>query len=137
MERWDVQGLRRLAGPAKYYAVDPGMRHAMVGHAGRDLGRMLENVVYLELRRRHRRVTVGRSGRGEIDFVVGEGSDITYIQVAQSVLDPTTLDRELAPLLAVRDHRRKVLLTLDAGPDVTHDGIVQTNALTWLADTHA
>ncbi|MDR1152087.1 MAG: ATP-binding protein [Bifidobacteriaceae bacterium] len=133
VERWDVQGLRRLAGPAKYYAVDPGMRHAMVGYAGRDLGRVLENVVYLELRRRHRRVTVGRSGRGEIDFVVGEGGDVMYVQVAQSVLDPATLDRELAPLLAVRDHRHKVLLTLDAGPNVTHDGIVQTNALTWLA----
>jgi predicted AAA+ superfamily ATPase len=137
VERWDVQGLRRLAGPGKYYAVDPGMRYAMVGYAGRDLGRVLENVVYLELRRRHRRVTVGRSGRGGIDFVVGEGADAFYVQVAQSVLDPVTLDRELASLRGVRDHRRKFLLTLDAGPDLSHDGIIQTNALSWLVDTPA
>ncbi|MDR0284541.1 MAG: ATP-binding protein [Propionibacteriaceae bacterium] len=132
VRRWDIQGLRLLAGPDKYYAVDPGVRNALVGYAGGDAGHLLENVVYLELRRRHTSVWCGASKAGEIDFVVSEGADLTFYQVAQTVRPPDTLARELAPLQAIRDHHPKRLLTLDAEPPITHDGIQQLYVLDWL-----
>jgi predicted AAA+ superfamily ATPase len=129
---YDVKGLRRLDTPAKYYAVDPGLRAAVVGHRGGDVGHVLENVVFLELRRRHKNLWSGRSGDGEIDFVVQEGAQLTYYQVAATVRDSATLARELAPLQAIRDHHPKYLLTLDQDPPTSHDGIQQRNALDWL-----
>ncbi|MDR1266073.1 MAG: ATP-binding protein [Propionibacteriaceae bacterium] len=129
---WDVRGLTHLAIPDKYYVVDPGLRRALVGYAGGDSGHVLENVVFLELRRRHSRVRVGRTGGREIDFVVGQAERTGYFQVAQSVRDPATLERELAPLRAIDDHHPKRLLTLDAEPPISHNGIVQLNVLDWL-----
>jgi predicted AAA+ superfamily ATPase len=130
--RWDVKGLRFLAGPDKFYAVDPGLRNALVGYTGADTGHVLENIIFLELRRRHTDVRIGALTSQEVDFVVTEGTDITYYQVAQSVRDPTTLARELAPLQAIRDHHPKVLLTMDAEPPVSHAGIKQWYVLDWL-----
>jgi predicted AAA+ superfamily ATPase len=135
VERWDVKGLRRLDGPAKYYCVDPGLRASLVGYTGGDAGHVLENIVFLELHRRHGRVRVGQTRGGEIDFIVGEGADLAYYQVAASVHDPTTLARELAPLEAVRDHHPKRLLTLDPEPPTSHGGIIQASVVEWLLET--
>jgi hypothetical protein len=113
---------------------------------------MLENVIYLELLRRNRKVYVGKvdvyiksgedapssesvpshEGGKEIDFVVEGISGTEYYQVCETVLDKKTLKRELASLEAVKDHNPKFLLTLDAVPDVSHNGIKQINALDWL-----
>jgi predicted AAA+ superfamily ATPase len=134
VERWDVKGLRRLSGPAKYYCVDPALRASLVGNTGGDIGHVLENLVFLELHRRHGRVRIGHSSGGEIDFLAGEGVDLAYYQVAASVHDPATLARELGPLQAVRDHRPKFLLTLDPEPPATHDGIVQRPVVEWLLE---
>lgn len=132
VRRWDLRGLRFLAGPEKYYAVDTGLRNAMVGYAGGDSGHLLETVVFLELKRRYGDVRVGMSPDGEVDFVVAQGADRTYYQVALTVRDPETLMRELTPLLQIRDHHPKVLLTLDAEPPITHDGVRQLYVLDWL-----
>ena len=133
--RWDVKGLRYLVGPDKYYAVDPGLRNAMVGYSGDDTGHLLENVVYLELRRRHADVRVGASPGGEVDFVVVEGGDSTYYQIAQTVRSADALSRELRPLQAIKDHYPKVLLTADPEPPISHDGVRQLYVLDWLRGT--
>ncbi len=130
--RWDVQGLRYLTGPDKYYVVDPGLRYATVGYRGGDTGHLLENTVFFELVRRHVKVRTGVSAGGEIDFVVGDATSTAYYQVAETVRDPATLDRELRSLLAVKDHHPKFLLTLDQQPPTSHQGIVQLSALDWL-----
>jgi predicted AAA+ superfamily ATPase len=130
--RWDVRGLRFLEGPQTYYAVDTGLRNQVTGYTGQDTGHLLENLVFLQLRRQYSQVCTGASSGGEIDFVVQQGADVTYYQVAATVRPAETLARELAPLQAVRDHHPKVLLTLDPEPPISHNGIQQWYVVDWL-----
>jgi predicted AAA+ superfamily ATPase len=131
--RTDLRGEALLAGPEKLYIVDPVLRHVLVGEGGSDRGHILENIVYLELLRRRGRVSVGKVGSGEIDFVVRSSSGDHYYQVAESIADPAVLVRELAPLRAVRDFTARSVLTLDPGAGGAIDGIAIVNALEWLA----
>lgn len=132
-DRYDVKGKRLLKTQNKYYLVDLGLRYFLLGNRDIDTGRMLENVVYLELLRRNRKVYIGKvdyrkNGKldiREIDFVAESDGGTEYYQMSQSVLDPNTLERELASLNAVKDHNPKYLLTLDAMPAVSHNGIKQ------------
>jgi predicted AAA+ superfamily ATPase len=128
----EATGLRHLDTPSKYYCVDLGLRSAVLGWRGGDVGHVLENVVFLELRRRCRNLWFGRSGGGEIDFVAQDDDATTYIQVAATVRDEATLARELAPLKALNNHHPKLLLTLDQDPPASHDGIQQRYVLDWL-----
>jgi predicted AAA+ superfamily ATPase len=122
----DVMVRQRATNAAMFRDVAAGVR------AGPDTGHLLENAFFLELRRRHGKVWTGRAGAGDIDFVVESGDSRVYLQVAATVRDPQTLSRELAPLLAVRDHHPKLLLTLDEDPPATHQGVRQLNAVDWL-----
>lgn len=130
--RYDIRGKRVLKQEKKYYAVDMGMRRVMCSNNVRDTGRILENVVYLELLRREREVYVGRSAVGEIDFVTNGADGRKYYQVAESVAETSTLERELRSLQALRDNYPKTLITLDDVRQVSHDGITQIYALDWL-----
>ena len=99
-----------------------------------DVGHILENVVYLELRRRGYAVYVGKIDAMEVDFVAQDSQGNTYIQVAASVREPQTLQRELRPLQAIRDNYPKLLLTLDDDPEADYQGILRRNALQWLVE---
>lgn len=132
--RFDLRGKRILKQERKYYATDLGMRRLSCSDTVRDTGRMLENVVYLELRRREGEVYVGKLPGGEVDFVTNGPSGRMYWQVAESVTDPRTLERELAPLRALRDNHPKHLITLDDVRPASHEGIRQVYALDWLLD---
>lgn len=125
-ERLDVRGLELLKVGAKYYTADPGLRYLINGNRAGDEGRILENVVYLELARRCRHVFTGvlRNGR-EIDFVTRNGDEIVYYQVADSVKNPETLARKLRPLCEIDDNYPKYLIVGDYGNAVMHDGIRQ------------
>jgi predicted AAA+ superfamily ATPase len=100
------------------------------------MGRMLENVIFLELLRRRRRLSIGKVDEAEVDFVAERfGATVPareYYQVALTVREKTTLERELRPLLAIKEHYPKYLLTLDDDPPASHNGIRQINALDWL-----
>ena len=97
-----------------------------------DMGHILENVVYLELLRRGYEVYIGKAGNAEIDFIaIGEEGE-EYYQVALTVMEESTLERELAPLESIRDHNPKYLLTMDFTPLTSHNGIKQWNVLEWL-----
>lgn len=130
--RYDIRGKEILSSGCKYYAADPGLRYRLSGNREGDSGRVLENVVYLELLRRHGNVFVGQHGSREVDFVTRDGDDIRYFQVAETVRDAATREREYAPLLAIRDHRPKMLLTLDEDPPSDRDGIRRVNVLDFL-----
>ena len=133
--RFDVRGKELLRLYSKFYLVDPGLRAFFVPNTGRDTGHILENVVYLELLRRGYTVHVGILKNGEIDFVAQKQGLFEYYQVSQSVLDPTTLDRELAPLFEVKDYHPKFLLTLDEiNSNASYEGIQQKNVLEWLLE---
>ena len=130
--RYNIKGKQQLKTLEKYYAVDIGLRYAILGNEGADVGHILENVVYLELIRRGYKVTVGKWDEFEVDFVAISPGERMYIQVAASVRDPETLKRELRSLQKISDHYPKYLLTLDDDPDSDYNGIRRTNALQWL-----
>ncbi len=129
---YDVRGKRLLKMQQKFYAIDMGMRRMLLSNQVRDTGRILENVVFLELQRRFGSVCVGRMGDLEIDFVVQGDDGCAYFQVAESVTDEKVLERELAPLRRIGDNHPKYLLTLDDSDPVNHAGIIQSNALDWM-----
>ena len=129
-----MRGKELLRLRPKYYVVDMAFRQLLLPDTNRDRGHVLENVVYLELRRRGYTVYVGQLTKGEIDFVAQKpGGILEYYQVSESVLDPTTRDRELAPLEAVKDQYPKFLLTMDELYKThNYNGIQQCNVLDWL-----
>lgn len=130
--RYDIKGKDYLRTGEKYYLADVAFRNLLLGDKKQDFGRVLENIVYLELRRRGYRIFVGKSGNQEVDFVAFKGEDTEYYQVALSVLDEQTLKRELGALESISDHNPKFLITLDPFPVTSHNGIKQINALDWL-----
>jgi predicted AAA+ superfamily ATPase len=130
--RYDVKGKQYLKTGDKYYLADLGLRYYLLGSGGADQGRMLENVVFLELRRREYEVSVGKVGAAEVDFVAVKDGSPEYYQVALTVRDQTTLERELEPLDAISDHNPKYLITLDDDPPASYNGIRQVYALDWL-----
>ena len=137
--RYDVKGKQQLVTGVKYYISDIGLRYYLLGNKAADMGRVLENIIYLELFRRGYEIYVGKIGAAEVDFIaIGENGE-EYYQVAYTVEGEadngkSVLQRELAPLGAVRNHNPKYLLTMDFSPKASHNGIRQINALDWLLD---
>ena len=133
VKRYDIKGKQHLATQEKYYLVDLGFRHALLGkELLSDAGHLLENVIYLELKRRNFQIWIGKTNNLEVDFVVRTKEGFTqYIQVSQTVQNPTTLARELAPLNSISDHHEKLLITMDFDTG-TYNGIKKINAIDWL-----
>lgn len=131
-ERYDVKGKQLLKTLEKYYVVDVGLRRHLLSGRSQDVGHILENVVFLELLRRGYKVHIGKVGSLEVDFVAKNANGTEYYQVAATVRDHATLERELAPFGKIRDHHPKFLLTLDEDPADNIDGIRKLNALDWL-----
>lgn len=131
-KRYNIKGKQYLKTLEKYYVVDIGLRYMLLGKRNTDIGHILENVVYLELLRRGYDVYVGLISDVEVDFVAMNEDGITYFQVAASVRDEKTLERELGSLQKITDHYPKYILTLDDDPAADYDGIKRINALDWL-----
>ena len=131
--RYYAKGKEYIKANAKYYTVDPALRYYLLGgDENVDSGKMLENIVYLELCRRGYEVKVGRVENKEVDFVaVKPGSIVEYYQVSQTVMDPATSEREYAPLLKIKDSFPKYVLTRDWENKIIN-GIKQMNVLEWL-----
>ena len=135
-KRYDIKGKQHLATQEKYYLVDLGFRNALLGkELQSDAGHLLENVIYLELKRRNYQIWSGKTNNLEVDFVVRNNEGFTqYIQVSQTVQNPDTLARELAPLNSISDHHEKLLITMDFDTG-TYNGIKKINAIDWLMAT--
>jgi predicted AAA+ superfamily ATPase len=133
VKRYDIKGKQHLATQEKYYLVDLGFRNALLGkELHSDAGHLLENVIYLELKRRNYQIWIGKTNNLEVDFVVRNNAGFTqYIQVSQTVNNPDTLARELAPLNSIADHHEKLLITMDFDTG-TYNGIKKINAIDWL-----
>ncbi|MDR2578379.1 MAG: ATP-binding protein [Chitinispirillales bacterium] len=133
-DRYDIKGKQHLATQEKYYAVDTGFRNALLGkELSGDGGHLLENVVFLELLRRKNQVWIGKIGNSEVDFVARDSGGVTkYVQVSQTVKNPETLTRELAPFDKIPDHNEKILITADY-ENGSRNGIKQVNIVDWLS----
>ena len=130
--RYNIKGKQYLKTLEKYYVVDIGLRYALLGQRGYDVGHILENVIYLELIRRGYDVYIGQVGELEVDFVAMNDNGSEYFQVSASVRDEKTLERELKSLQKINDNYPKYILTLDDDPVCDYDGIKKINALDWL-----
>ncbi len=130
---YNIKGKRLLESNYKYYIVDLGLKNILnTNSALSDLGHKLENIVYFELLRRGGDVYAGKSGKGEVDFVVQKhDGNREYYQVAYTVNDEKTLKRELSSLEKIKDSYPKYLLTTDFD-NVNYNGIQKINILDWL-----
>ncbi|MDR2064070.1 MAG: ATP-binding protein [Candidatus Nomurabacteria bacterium] len=132
-ERYDIKGRNILQTLNKYYLVDTGFIRILLGKDSNiDRGHILENIVYLELLRRHAAVWVGKVDQKEVDFVVRtESGDTEYYQVSETINGEQARERELAPFDKIRNHNAKYLLTLDAGSE-TYNGVKRLYVVDWL-----
>lgn len=128
--RYDIKGKEYLKTGDKYYVCDLGLRKYLLGSV-KDFGSILENIIFLELKRRNYDIYIGKYDDSEVDFVVKNNDGIKYIQVALSVRDENTLARELTPLKSINDNYPKYIISLDP-ESVDHEGIKQISAIDFL-----
>ncbi len=134
-DRYDAVGRRLLKTNRKYYVSDIGLRSAVLGMAaGTDISRPLENIVYLELRRRGYRLMVQSYRDAEIDFVASRNDSIEYFQVCQTLASEGTRASEVKALLHPEDNYPKTVLTLDEYGLGIQDGVRIANLLDWLLE---
>lgn len=134
VDRFNIKGKELLQTQQKYYLVDTGLRQVLLAKGEQfDLGRALENVVYLELLRRGYQIWIGKTKSGkEIDFVAKNKEGIVeYYQVAETIRGEETRQRELSSLNNIDDNNRKFILTLDPEKNNFY-GIEQINVIDWL-----
>ena len=131
--RYDIKGKELLTTNHKYYLVDLGLKNITTTNKyDADLGRKLENVVYFELLRRGGKIYAGKNNDKEIDLVVQKpNNEREYYQVAFSVNDEKTFEREVSAFRNIRDNYPKYLLTLDFD-NTSIEGIQKINLIDWL-----
>ena len=122
--RFDIKGKRILETQEKYYISDLGLRHAIIGYRNADIGGLLENVVFLELLRREWKISIGRQGVTEVDFVAQKLDDRYYLQICY-VLTEDNMDREFQPLEGIADNYPKEVISMDTLMTINRDGIKQ------------
>lgn len=131
VKREDLQGKQILASNEKYYIADHGIREAVFGGNMRDINLILENIVFLELLRRDYKVTVGRTGDKEIDFVCDKSGEKLYVQVAYLLASDETVQREFDAYDNIRDNYPKYVVSLDEF-DMSRNGIKHRNICDFL-----
>lgn len=134
VERFDVVGKQLLKANKKYYIVDMGIRNHILPRRNYDIGFSLENIVYLELLRRGYRVTVGKAGNTEVDFVAEKQGTYTYFQVTADMTAKETFDREMKPFENIRDNYEKIILAADRLSIGNYNGIKVENLIDWLLE---
>ena len=131
--RYDIRGKKMLQTLNKFYVADTGILLAILGrNAQINRGHLLENLVFIELKRRYKEIYIGKVLQTECDFICKDDKGlIAYYQISLTVREQKTLERELAPFSKINNHFPKYLLTLDP-EEPTYDGVQQINIINWL-----
>ena len=128
-ERFQIKGKEVLSGSVKYYLNDLAFKNYLYSGVHLGWGHLMENLVFLELISRGHKVYTGQLRGKEIDFVVQEGEEIRYLQVAWQLTDESTREREYAPLLSLKDAYPKSVVSADDIALPNNQGI--RNLLYW------
>jgi uncharacterized protein len=121
--RYDIKGREILKTYEKYFVGDHSLIYALMGYRGRMISGLLENIVSHELRRRGYKVFVGKFDDKEIDFVAEIKDEKIFVQVCYLMAEQSTVDREIAPLLSIRDNHPKYVVTMDEAWNDNIEGI--------------
>ena len=123
IKRFDVKGKAELKTLGKYYIADAGLRNYLLGYRDVDIGHIIENIVYFELLRRGFDVAIGKVGNKEIDFIATRDNVKIYYQVTDDMTAMSTEERELTPLIAVRDNYEKIVIAMSVNSTAPVEGI--------------
>ncbi|MBP3253032.1 MAG: ATP-binding protein [Bacteroidales bacterium] len=134
-DRYDIRGKKYLESLNKYYLVDTGFRYALLGKRNMDWGRVYENIIYIELIRRGYDVYIGKLYQKEVDFVAMKGNEKFYIQVSDNISDDVTFEREVAPLLSIKDAYPKILIARTRHSETDYQGIKVIDIANWLINS--
>lgn len=132
VERYDLKGKRLLETYEKYYMSDIGLRFATLGYTSDSISAQLENIVYLELKSRDYKITIGKLDDLEIDFIATKGTEKIYIQVSTQLTNDKVIEREYRSLEMVKDSFPKYVLSLDKGFETSRNGIRWMNIVDFL-----
>ena len=130
--RFDLRGKRLLVGERKYYLNDLGFKYFLTSSFDKGFNRFLENLVFLDLKRKGYTLYTGRLGEKEIDFIAEKGSERIYVQVAYVMPDQVVFEREFGNLAEISDHYPKYVVTLDDVSFGNKEGIQHQLAWEWL-----
>ena len=129
--RYDIKGKEILKTQNKFFLVDLGIRRLLLGNKRSDHGKLLENIVYLELLRRGYNIYIGKINDKEVDFIAEMSEGIEYYQIADTIRGEETFKRKISSLEAINDNYPKYVLTRDYESS-SHNGIKILNVIDWL-----
>jgi len=134
--RYDIKGKEILKTQEKYYLGDISLLYATMGFRDRMIAGILENIIFLEMKRLGYHVFIGKSDTKEIDFVCEKKNEKCYIQVAYKLESQQTIEREFSPLLAINDHYPKYVVTMDDFFKDNIDGVKHIHISDFLKSVH-
>ena len=123
VKRYDIEGKNYLRSQDKYYLCDHALKYAKLGMKNLNHGSVYENIVAIELMRRGYEIYVGTFRDREVDFVAIKGDEKVYLQVSYDISDEVTLEREVTPLLLIKDAYPKYLIARMRQPEQNYEGV--------------
>lgn len=130
--RYDLQGKAILKTQEKFYLADISLRYSVLGYSVDSIASSLENIVYLELKRRGYDVYIGKMNDKEIDFVATKQNNKIYVQVTQEIKSEKTQKREYDQLLEIRDNYPKYVVMANDFAGGNYEGIKTMNIIDFL-----